>query len=211
VTRRDAGHIIGLPLINGGTTQHMHHPYFPIPFSQGMLEGVPDGTAPVLLPRFTLKDGSQLMPLAFIRDVTVQDTGEAATVAYRQSEMDRIGKSAPIADDRLAVATTYTLRPGRIVRRDVFAPKAALDVTSIQLEFAGFSGVPTQDGTITHFGAGSVTAFSVEGLDRCTVRTLDHDQDYESDSGPMTVLVVCTAGAARLERPLTVTWTLDYR
>ncbi len=37
VTRRDAGHIIALPLINGGASQHMHHPYFPIPFSRGML------------------------------------------------------------------------------------------------------------------------------------------------------------------------------
>jgi hypothetical protein len=211
VTRRDAGRIIGLPLVNGGATQHMHHPYFPIPFSQGMLEPIPDGSAPILVPRFTLADGSQLMPLAFIRDVKVDDTPAATTVTYRQSDMDRLGKSAPVADDRLSVTTTYTLQPRRLVRHDVFTPKAGLDVASIQLEYAGFSRQPAQDGLTTRFGAGAVTSFSVTGLDRCTARTLDHDRDYESDTGPMTALVVCTTGPTRLEGPLTVTWTIEYR
>ncbi|HEY2435248.1 MAG TPA: hypothetical protein VGI12_21435 [Vicinamibacterales bacterium] len=211
VTRRDGERIIGLPLVNGGATQHMHHPYFPIPFSQGMLEGVPDGGAPILVPRFTLADGAQLMPLAFIRDVKVDDTAAATTVTYRQSEMDRLGKSAPVADDRMAATTTYTLLPHRLVRRDVFTPAAGLDVASIQLEYAGFSREPAQDGLTTRFGAGVVTSFSVNGLERCTARSLDHDRDYASDTGPMTALVVCTTGAVRLEGPLTITWTLEYR
>jgi hypothetical protein len=33
LTVRDRDHVIGLPLINGGTSQHMHNPYFPIPYS----------------------------------------------------------------------------------------------------------------------------------------------------------------------------------
>ena len=45
----------------------MHNPYFPIPFSRGMLEGVADGTKPLLVPQFTLTDGAVLMPLAFIQ------------------------------------------------------------------------------------------------------------------------------------------------
>ena len=49
------------------------------------------------------------------------------------------------------------------------------------------------------------------GLERCAARTLDHDHDYASDTGPMTALVVCTTGAAHLERPLALTWTIDYR
>ena len=108
ITRRDSGHIIGLPLINGGSGQHMHSPYFPIPFSRGMLEGVADGTRPLLVPQFTLGDGAVLMPLAFIRDAKVDAQGGTTTVTYRQPQMDRIGKSTPVADDRLTVTTTYT-------------------------------------------------------------------------------------------------------
>src|SRR4029077_13600919 len=123
LTRRDAGHLIALPLINGGARQPMHHPYFPIPFSRGMLEGVADGTKPVLVPQFTLKDVAVLIPLAFIQDVRVDVRGSTTTVTYRQSRMDRMGKAAPVGDDRLSVTTTYTLEPNRLSRTDVFVPK----------------------------------------------------------------------------------------
>jgi hypothetical protein len=211
ITRRDGERIVGLPLISGGATQHMRHPYFPIPFSRGVLEGVPDGTAPVLVPRFTLVDGAQLMPLAFIRGVTVRDTPGATTVTYHQTEMDRLGKSTPVADDRLAVATTYTLEPNRITRRDVFTPKTPLAVTAIRLEFASFSSDPQQEGATTHFGAGVVTAFNATGLDRCTSRTLDRDHTYESDTRSMTALVECTSGETRITAPVTITWSIVFR
>ncbi|WP_254518427.1 hypothetical protein, partial [Salmonella enterica] len=63
VTLRDGGHVIGLPIINGGEGQHMNTPYYPIPFSPGMLQGVADGVFPQLLPRLTLEDGARLAPL----------------------------------------------------------------------------------------------------------------------------------------------------
>jgi hypothetical protein len=43
----------------------MHNPYFPVPYSAGMLSGSADATYPHLVPRFTLADGSVLMPLAW--------------------------------------------------------------------------------------------------------------------------------------------------
>lgn len=211
VTRREGAHLVGLPLISGGASQHMHHPYFPIPFSRGMLEGVPDGSAPVLVPRFTLADGTVLMPLAFIRDVKVGDAAGLTTVTYRQTELDRMGKSAPVPDDRIAVATTYTLEPARITRSDVFTPRVPIDVTEIRLEYAGFSSAAQQDGTTTRFGNGAVTSFSAEGLQACTSRALDHDHDYESDIRPMTTLVACTAGPTRLDRPMTIRWSLEFK
>jgi hypothetical protein len=211
LTRRDAGHIIGLPLINGGASQHMHHPYFPIPFSRGMLEGVPDGTKPVLVPQFTLKDGSVLMPLAFIQGATVDVRGSTTILTYRQSHMDRMGKVGPVGDDRLAVATTYTLEPNRLTRKDVFVPKQPLEVTAIRMEFAGFStNAKTSDNT-TVFGSGAVTAFQVNGLDTCQARALDLDHDYESDTGAMTSLVMCSSGPSTVKGPLTITWSISYR
>ena len=211
LTRRDAGHIIGLPLISGGATQHMHHPYFPIPFSRGMLEGVPDGTRPLLVPQFTLKDGSVLMPLVFIQDATVDERGSTTTVTYRQSQMDRMGKAEAVGDDRLALTTTYTLEPNRVTRKDVFVPKQPLDVTAIRMEFASFSTNAKTSNDTTVFGSGAVTSFQVNGWDRCQARALDRDHDYESDTGPMTSLVACSSGSATVKAPLTLTWSISYR
>jgi hypothetical protein len=211
ITRRDAGHVIGLPLINGGAGQHMHHPYFPIPFSRGMLEGVPDGDAPALVPQFTLKDGAVLMPLAFTRDAAVEVRGRATILTYRQSEMDRMGGSVPVRDDRLAVATTYTLEPNRITRKDVFVAKQPLDVAGVRMEFAGFSTGPKTSGTTTVFGNGTVTSFQVSGLNTCQARSLDRDHDYESDTGAMTSLVVCWSGPSTINGPQTIAWSMSYR
>jgi len=211
LTRRDAGHVIALPLINGGASQHMHHPYFPIPFSRGMLEGVADGTKPVLVPQFTLKDGAVLMPLAFIEDATVDVRGSTTTMTYRQSQMDRLGKAVPVGDNRLAVTTTYTLEPNRLSRTDVFVPKQPLDIAMIRMEFAGFSTNARTSDTTTVFANGAVTSFQVHGLDTCQARALDRDHDYESDGGAMTSLVVCSSGSFTAKEPLTITWSILYR
>jgi len=211
ITRRDSGHIIGLPLINGGSGQHMHSPYFPIPFSRGMLEGVADGARPLLVPQFTLADGAVLMPLAFIRDANVDVRGDTTTVTYRQSQMDRLGKSTPVADDRLTVTTTYTLEPHRLTRKDVFVPKQALDVAAIRMDFAAFSTGPKTSGMTTTFSGGAVTSFQVGGLGACQARSLERDHDYESDTGAMTSLVACSSGPSTITAPLTITWSIAYR
>jgi hypothetical protein len=211
VTRRDAGHIIALPLINGGASQHMHHPYFPIPFSRGMLEGVADGTKPVLVPQITLNDGAVLMPLAFIRDAKVDVRGSTTTVTYHQSEMDRMGGAAPVGDDRLSVTTTYVLAPNRLTRQDVFVPKQPLDIRAIRMEFASFSTDAKISDTTTTFGDGAVTSFRMSGLDSCQVRALNREHDYESDTGAMTSLVACSSGSSTMTGPLTLAWSISYR
>ncbi len=210
LTRRDKGHIISLPLINGGASQHDHSPYFPIPHSRGMLSGVADGSAPLLVPQFKLKDGSVLMPLAYFRDAKVVTQGATTTVSYRQSEMDKMGEDAPIADNRLSVTTTYSFSPGRIVRKDVFVPKAPLDVSAITMEFASFSKSAKLAGSTVNFDQGAVTSFSVTGLP-CTVRALNNDREYEADFGAMASLVTCTSAAPqKMVQPFTLTWTMTY-
>ena len=211
LTRRDGDHIIGLPLINGGASQHMHSPYFPIPFSRGMLSGVADGTKPLLLPRFTLADGSQLMPLAFIRDVKVTSQRRTSTkITYRQSELDRLGQQAPVADQRLAVATRYVLEPGRITRTDVYTPKAPLELTETELDFGTFSQLERAAGSWVQFNDGAVSSFEVSGLEGCQALAIDNDSDFESDEGAMRAKVVCTSGKRTVSKPFTIAWTLKF-
>ena len=210
LTRRDGDHIIGLPLINGGASQHMHSPYFPIPFSRGMLAGVADGTKPLLLPLFTLADGSKLMPLAFIRDVTVTTSGSRTKVTYHQSELDRLGGESPVADSRLAVATTYVLEPNRITRTDVYTPKAPLELTQTELDFGTFSQLAHAAGRRIQFNDGAVSSFEVSGLEGCQASAIDNDTDFESDEGAMRAKVVCTSAARTVRAPFTISWTLQF-
>ena len=195
LTRRDEGHIIGLPVISGGATQHMNSPYFPIPYSRGLVAGVADGTNPLLVPQVTLADGSVLMPLAYFRDVKISQASGKTSIAWRQSEMDRIGKEAPAPDDRLSVETSYRFEKGSIVRTDVYTPKAPLDITGIRLDFAGFGN----------------SSFKAEGLDDCQTQAINQEAEYESDDGPMTTKTVCTSRRRTVSTPFTIRWTLTYR
>lgn len=201
--------VIGLPIINGGESQHMNTPYYPIPFSPGMLQGVADGVFPQLLPRITLADGAQLAPLAYAKDVKVDGTGARTVVAYDQDRLDRLGEKAPVADDRFSVKTTYVLEPGRIRRTDVFTPKAGVTVKAVDLAFASFSGTAMTKGGTTAFGTGDVTGFKVEGL-TCSTRALADEKAYRGPTGAMTSLTSCTGGAGATG-PITVSWTISYK
>ncbi len=212
LTVRDRGRIIGLPLVNGASGQHMHSPYFPVPFSPGMLAGVPDGSAPLLIPRFTLADGSVLEPLAYFKDVKLKTKGNTTILTYRQPQMDRIGGNDPMPDDRLAVSVTYVLSPGRITRTDVYRPKAKLPIQNVAMEFATYSKAYGRKGHVKTFArGGAVRSFAARGYKTCKVASVNGDQDYQTPTGPFLNRVVCSRGSVVLSAPITFSWTLTYR
>jgi hypothetical protein len=211
LTIRDKGRVIGLPLVNGAADQHMHNPYFPIPYAPGMLAGVADGTAPLLIPSFTLADGSVLEPLAYFQDVKITSDGDRTILTYRLPHMDRIGKREPVADDRLSAAVTYVLSPGRITATATYAPKGAVPIQGVAMEFATYSDAPHQSGALTTFGQGAVTTFRTEGFDACGVHALTSNPDYQTPTGAFATLVDCKRGATTLSAPMTISWTLTYR
>jgi hypothetical protein len=211
VSVRDGERMISLPVINGAGSQHMHNPYFPIPFSPGMLAGSPDGVAPFLTPRLTLDDGSALMPLAYFKDAKVEAKGARTTVSWRQDELDRMGQSDPVADKRVSVKTTYLLEPGRITRTDLFTPAAGAKVKDVELQFGSFSGGAKQSGTVTAFADGAVRRFAVDGLKACQSSPVGEDKEYRSATGAMTTKVVCRGAPSDAGAPFTIVWRLDYR
>jgi hypothetical protein len=211
LTVRDRGRVIGLPLINGAEGQHMHNPYFPIPYSPGMLSGAADATFPQLTPRFALADGSVLMPLAWFRDVKLVRAGDRTVLTYRMDAMDRMRGKDAVPDARLRVETRYEFAPGSITRTDVYRAASPLALSGITIEFAGFSEAPHATGKgAFRFERGAVTGFSASGFAGCSARAV-RDAPYQAPGGAMAALIACKTGAMRLEKPLTITWALRYR
>lgn len=210
VTLRDGKRVIALPIINGGKSQHENSPYYPIPFSPGLLAGVADGEFPQLLPRITLADGARLTPLAYASHVEVVEKGAKTIVTYDQSQLDKLGTDVPIADDRFSVRTTYVLEPGKISRTDVFTPKGSRAVSAVDLAFGSFSSAPASKGGATTFGKGDVRSFKVRGL-TCKSRPLKNEKAYRTPTGAFASLTECSSGAATVSAPLTVSWSLSYR
>jgi hypothetical protein len=210
LTIRDRGHVIGLPLINGAAGQHMHNPYFPIPFAAGLLQGSADATFPQLVPRITLADGSVLMPLAWFRDVRMERDGNRTVVSYRMDAMDRMGGNDAAQDRRVAVETRYVFSPGRIERADRFTASPGIGIASVELEFATFSSAPVPQAGAIRFRAGDVTRFAWRGPGSCAPRTMN-GAPYQAPDRPFATVVACRAGGVRFDRPVEMGWTIDYR
>jgi hypothetical protein len=211
VTWREGSRIISLPIVNGAASQHNHSPYFPIPFSPGMLEAVPDGEVPLMIPQIKLTDGSVLMPLAYFRDAKVVAKGARTTITYRQSELDLMGQNAPVPDTRLAVATRYDFEAGKIRRTDTYTPTAPIDVSEIVMAFGTFSEGSSTKAGVTNFAKGAVRSFAVKGLDDCTASDASTDKDYNTSIGAMKTKVNCRSGARKISQPFTISWELSYK
>ena len=211
ITFRDGLRVISLPIINGGESQHAHNPYFSIPFSNGLVQGAADADWPQLIPRFTLADGSVLIPAAFQRNIHTDAQGSALIVSWQQQELDRLGEPSPIKDARLAVDTTYTMDSGLITRTDRYTPACPLDVASIRLEFASFSEHARLQGNTVLFDDGAAASFSLEGLPECHLDPIDEDPDYRAPMGQLRTRVRYEARHLHLNGAFTILWVLHYR
>jgi hypothetical protein len=210
VTVRDRGHVIGLPIINGAEGQHMHNPYFPIPFSPGMLQGSADARFPQLTPRITLDDGSVLMPLAWFTDVTVRRRGRTTEVSWRQPALDLMGDKDAKVDARATIETRYVLAPGQITRTDRLIPKAGVQVLAIDTEFATFSARPTETAAAVSFGEGEVQRFATRGYGSCRAEAAT-DPAYRAPTGAFRTVVRCRQATVPASGVIELGWTLSYK
>jgi len=211
VTYRDGARVISLPMINGAGTYHRTNPYFAVPFSYNLLSGAADSEWAQLQPRLTMGDGRVLIPAAYIKNVTLRESGSTLTVSYTMDGLDRAGGGSPARDTRFTSSTTYTFQPGQITRVDVYTPAGAQSLERVELEFGSYSGGVTSSGRQFTYASGDVTGFEVEGLDACTAVDVGSSVDYRTPTGPLKTSVRCTSGPRTLTGPLTIQWVLKYR
>lgn len=207
LTHRDGERLISLPIINGGAGQHMHTPYFPIPFSPGVLAGSADEAYPQLIPAVFLSDGSELRPLAYMTDVSFEQQGDRVTIAWSQTLADRMGSDAPTPDGRVSFETRYELANGVISRQDRIVPIDGVRIDRIEMAFASFSARPSVSDGVVSYASGPISSFSAEGM-TCAEREIDADT-HAAPTGPFRSLVACSAG--RTSEPVVVGWTLSLR
>jgi hypothetical protein len=213
VTVVDGERLFGLPFINGGAGQHMHSPYFPIPFSANLVSGIADSSAPQLTPRFVLEDGSVLQPLAYYTDIHAAMEGDAYVVTAALPTMDRMGGDKPVPDSRMRGNVRYAFSPGRIERIDEFLPSPELGVARYEMEFANY-GVVRQlrrDGAnwVAEFEDPILRKFMVSGFEECEMRPVP-SADYQTPTGAFRSVLRCVTAERALKAPFKLGLRIDY-
>ncbi|WP_431051202.1 hypothetical protein [Roseateles sp. L2-2] len=217
VTRRDRGRVFTLPLINGGEGQHDNAPYYPIPFSPRLIEGLPESGAdhPQLLPRLVLADGSVLLPTSFIQEIKTWHEGDEQVISYRQPGLNRVGERGPVLDTRVTLTTEYRFGPGRISRLDVLHPDPSAEIASLSLAFACFSsGARTGNvggGFGVDFDDGGIARFEAQGYDVLDVQEPPARGLEGLTSGPARTHLQFSGTTSQKVASLQVRWTLSYR
>jgi hypothetical protein len=177
------------------------------------VSGIADSGAkhPQLLPKFKLADGSELIATAYEQDIQAKPDGSGYRVTYHQDALDRLGQKGPVKDTRITVETSYSLQHGVITRTDTYRAASPLDVAGIAFEFASFSSGAGIEGNTVNFKDGAVRSFTVNGLQSCQAAPTNGSALYQAPYGPMASVVSCASSAFRMDKPLTISWTIRYQ
>jgi hypothetical protein len=213
ITVIDRNRLFGLPFINGGATQHMNSPYFPIPFSSNLISGIADASMPQLTPRFVLKDSSVLQPLAYYTDIRSATQGDTYVVTAALPAMDRMGSEKPVADKRIQGVTQYSFSRGLIKREDSYVPTQGLQPARMEIEFANYGVVKRlwQENAdwVVEFDDRLLTRFRVSGFEQChKLDTLT--AEYATPTGAFGSVVQCFTVQQALDRPFKLGWQIEY-
>lgn len=220
----DGQRLFGLPFINGGKGQHMHSPYFALPFSEGLIAGIADGDHPQLLPRVRLTDGAVLQPGAFHTDLRGAWEDGRYVVRAALPQADRLGAEEPVPDPRLQGETTYVFAPGRVSRSDALQLRAGGGEAQVEMVFAAHEPVRAlrREGTawVAEYGAapgpgdagaaragGPLRQMRVEGYTRCDAAPAP--ADHAAPAAPFRSVLRCSA-MVPATGDLRLGWRMDY-
>lgn len=220
LTVRDGLRVFSLPVINGGAGQHANAPYYPLPFSPGLVVGVAETTFPLLTPalRVTPANGDStrtLMALAYARELAMVHTNTATTLTWRQDALDWVGARGPRPDSSVNVTVRYRFAPGVIEREDVYGVQASAQVAGVALEHALPATAATiapapEGGTLIRFATGAAESLLVEGAGACRLLSGADGPPLASNVGALGTRVRCERGPVTTG-PVRVRWVLRYR
>jgi hypothetical protein len=218
---RDQGHVFSLPLINGGggtagdkggNGYYCKTPYLPVPHEDCVLEGTPDTTHPYLVPRVVLEDGTELMPVAYIKEIMDEVDGDEFKIIYTQDEVCKLGESYPQKDAIMSSKTIYTITPGIIEREDIFYPQEELSIKEIKMEFATYGKTALQTENKVSFEDSSITDIEAFGMVERQVSDIDpKNNDYHTPHGALRTKVEWKSTSKKTKEPISIKWKMSYK
>lgn len=180
LTVRDGAFQFNLPLVNGDSYCH-ETPYYPIPFSQRLIQGVPGEYFPQLTPQICFDDGTVLMPLAWFKNISMNENSKGCTLEWRNIFLNGIGKNSKLNNPKFS-RTKYSFEEGFISRIDKINIPETEENIVIKMMFACFSRKPEVNENSVKFGEGHIFEFNAEGFDE--IEAMPSDERYHSPEGP---------------------------
>lgn len=208
---RDKKHVFSLPLISGAKPYYFKTPYLPIPNENMVLETGANTEHPNLVPKITLDDNTQIMPIVYMKNIEEFKSENQYIITYHQDELCIIRGNIPQKFDGLSSKTTYYFTPGCITREDIFYLNKAVKAKDIYMEFSTFSQNPILIGNKVAFNDGDVYEIEAKGFDECTVEKVDQNELYNTSHGALKYKVQWRKTNVELNSFISIKWILKYK
>lgn len=209
LTARDGEHVFMLPLVNGAE-YHDCTAYYPVPFARGLIQAAPDGRFPQLVPRLELDDGTILMPLSFMYNISLRESADSASLTVEQTELDALGQQKPVSDSRVAVRTRFDFLPGSITRTDEFMLAEGVGIHRIDLEFATDAIGARWDGDGVLFDGAGVSRLDVDGYQAHSIEDVGDDKSFASPEANLHTLVRWRMAPQKNGESINLSWSCHY-
>lgn len=208
---RDGNHVFSLPLISGAKPYYYKTPYLPIPNENMVLETGANTEHANLVPRITLDNNTELMPIVYTKKIEESKSENQYTITYHQDELCVLEGNVPQKYEGLKSKTTYSFTSGSITREDVFYPNRDIKAKEIYMEFAAFSEEPLLKDNKVVFNKGDVYEIEAQGFNECTVEKVEENPLYHTSHGALKYRVQWRRTNIAINEPVIFSWTLKYK
>lgn len=207
---RDGRRVWSLPFISGGSAYFAKSPYFPIPYSQFAVTGVPGEDYAYLVPQIILEDGKRLMPIVYFKEIHVNSSENQVIVSSKQDVMCEMGKEQMQPYKGIRCQTVYTFQQGKIRRADTFYVEHAPFIRKIQMDVLTFSDHASEIKNGIEFERGIVYKFTQKGFDKQHVIQGNNQENYRTPEGSLSYHIQWETEEGKLTEP-SVEWEIEYK
>lgn len=222
---RDGKHVWSLPLISGGRGGYFDRDaYLPVPFQNGVLQGVPEHCHGNMVPQLIMENGDIYMPIAWLKTIDSEITAEKLSISYTIDTLCKLGDRRPERVEGTSAEVHYTFENHRIHREDVFHVGNGQKVKEVRLTFLTFSGDPVMDGMTEsgaggrkaadgcgiRFGRGVVSSMKAAGYETCEMAEALTDGSCDTPCGRLNYMAQWSTTDIPEEGEIRVSWTLGY-
>jgi hypothetical protein len=208
---RDKNHVFSLPLISGAEGYYNKTPYLPIPNESQVLETAADTVHPNLIPKIVLKDGTEIMPIAYMKNLIEEKTEEEYCLSYRQDELCRISGEAPEKYEGIRYRGAYCFKSGVISKEDNFYFSEKVEIKEFYMEFATFSEEPNIEYDKITFGKGSISSIEAEGFEEVFIEEIVNNDTYNTPHGPLRYRIQWRKKIVPSSNQTIFKWIINYR
>lgn len=207
---RDGRRVWSLPFISGGSAYFAKSPYFPIPYSQFAVTGVPGEEYAYLVPQIILEDGKRLMPIVYFKEIHVNSSENQVIVSSKQDVMCEMGKEKMQPYKGIRCQTVYTFQKGKIRRSDTFYVEHAPFIRKIQMDVLTFSDHASEIKDGIEFEKGIVRKFTQKGFGKQHIIQGNNQENYRTPEGSLSYYIQWETEEGKLTEP-SVEWEMEYK